>query len=142
MSSDCWFTPPDLFEQIEAEHGPFDLDPAADPRADVWGRIPNHWTVDDDGLSKPWHGRVFVNPPYSRVRPWVEKAIEEVVHARRATRVAMLVNACTDTAWWWRAIDTGAAPTFLRGRVQFLRPDGEIGGSPRYGSAVLVWRSP
>jgi hypothetical protein len=34
-----------------------------------------HFTPADDGLSLPWHGSVFANPPYGReLRRWVRKA--------------------------------------------------------------------
>jgi hypothetical protein len=54
--------------------GPFDLDPAAaDPRP--WDCAQHNYTAADDGLSQPWHGRVFLNPPFNRyeVGRWIER---------------------------------------------------------------------
>jgi DNA N-6-adenine-methyltransferase (Dam) len=69
-TDDEWTTPRDLFEALEAEFG-FDLDPSATPENALCGR---YFTREDDGLSRPWTGRVFVNPPYSDLEPWVAKA--------------------------------------------------------------------
>lgn len=67
---DEWFTPMEIIEAL----GPFDLDPAC-------GRLcPNktatvQYGPRENGLKKPWHGRVWLNPPFSNVRPFVDKLI-------------------------------------------------------------------
>lgn len=135
-----WYTPRELFETIAAEHGPFDLDPCADPRSPIWPLVPAHWTREDDGLAQAWHGRVFLNPPYGRaIAKWTHKAALEVA-AGRASLVACLVPARTDTAWWHAAKAAGAEATYLAGRVRFMRPDGTRGDSAGFPSAVLVFR--
>lgn len=59
-----------------------------------------HYTVAEDGLSRPRHGRVFMNPPYGReVGLWVAKLAAEV-EAGHVTEVITLVSARTDTVWW------------------------------------------
>ena len=55
-----WATPDDLFAQLNDHFGPFTLDPCA--TADN-AKCPTYYTKADDGLSKPWNGRVFMNPP-------------------------------------------------------------------------------
>ncbi|WP_267901234.1 DNA N-6-adenine-methyltransferase, partial [Dulcicalothrix desertica] len=61
--SDNWYTPPYIVELVVQVLGEIDLDPCAE----VGKKIParEHYTIDFDGLSKQWHGRVFLNPPYS-----------------------------------------------------------------------------
>ena len=64
VSPDEWYTPRWIIDTL----GPFDLDPCAPP-ADVrpYEIAPTAYTRDDDGLSREWHGTVWMNPPYSRV---------------------------------------------------------------------------
>lgn len=135
-----WYTPPDLFELASAAYGPFDLDPAADPRSPIWPLVERHWTVADDGLAQPWEGAVWVNPPYGRtIGDWTRKAAAEVA-AGRASVVVMLVPARTDTRWWVEAIEAGAEAEYLEGRVRFVLPDGKrLAGAP-FPSALLVFR--
>src|SRR5215217_4831933 len=53
-----WPTPPDVFEALDAEFGPFDLDPCATPEN---AKCKRYFTLSDDGLAQDWTGRVFVN---------------------------------------------------------------------------------
>ena len=58
-------------------------------RARVRARV--HLTEEDDGLSVPWRGTVFVNPPYGRtLATWVAKAHSEVESGQARTVVALL----------------------------------------------------
>ena len=49
---DEWLTPQNILSAL----GPFDLDPCA-PINRPWDMAARHYTVADDGLSKPWAGR-------------------------------------------------------------------------------------
>lgn len=54
----------------------FDLDPAA-PAGGPW-HVPcrAYYDVTADGLAQPWHGLVWLNPPYSRMTPWADRMLE------------------------------------------------------------------
>ena len=60
-----WPTPREFFDKCAEEFGPFDLDPCA-PVNRPWEMAATHYTMHDDGLNRPWHGRVWCNPPYGR----------------------------------------------------------------------------
>lgn len=113
-TTDDWLTPPDLLRRL----GRFDLDPCTPIDPMPWQTADLRFSLDDDGLALPWTGRVWLNPPYSNVAPWVRKL-------RRHGNGIALVFARTETAWWhdeiWHSAD---AILFLRGRLTFLRPDG------------------
>lgn len=98
--------------------GPFDLDPcAADPRP--WDCAATNYTEADDGLSLPWFGNVFLNPPFNRydVGRWTKRLAD---HGRGIA----LLHARTEAEWFrpiWRDAD---AILFMYRRIKFYRPDG------------------
>ena len=72
-STDEYYTPISLFAYLGLT---FDLDVAA-PKGGIH-YIPAlaHYSEEDDGLAQPWVGRVWMNPPYSAPKLWVEKFID------------------------------------------------------------------
>lgn len=119
--------------------GDFDLDAAAD---DDNHKAPGYLTEEDDALSQPWWGRVWCNPPYQDIDPWVEHAIREV-DAGRAEVVVMLLPARTGTEWYARARASGLCRIEpIRGRVQFLAADGQPWKGNFEWSVVLVIARP
>jgi len=115
MLSDTWLTPPWILDAL----GDFDLDPCAAPLPRLRPTAARHITRPDNGLSATWHGRIWLNPPYSReaVR-WITKLAD---HGEGTA----LVFARTETSWfvnqvWQRA----SSLLFLHGRVRFLTADG------------------
>ena len=77
------------------------------------------YTSDDDGLSMPWEGGVWCNPPYGReISSWVKKAYEESQKEYNSF-VLMLLPARTDTKWWWDWVQGKATLFFIKGRVKF-----------------------
>lgn len=84
---DCWQTPLWLFDALDIEFG-FWLDSAASDK----NALCAHWlTESDDALNSDWisHGAIWNNPPYSNIRPWVEKAAKQCIQQRQT--VVMLV---------------------------------------------------
>lgn len=151
--SDRWGTPGKdsggLFDQISDVFGPFDLDPCAEAwnaKAPVWFGPTNEDPAKDDGLNMMlcWAGNVFVNPPFSRkkkmpIEPWINKAWDEV-QMGHASQVVMLIPARTETRIWHDVIWPHAAViAFIKGRVNFMRPDGTTGPAP-FPSAIVVFR--
>ncbi len=128
----------------------FDLDVAACEEAHC---APRYYTAKDDGLAQPWGGRVWCNPPYSDIAPWVAKAWEEML-AGRCELVAMLLPATrTEQPWWqehvepyregWTLNGVGVRSRFLPGRQSFGIPGNPLGvgvGSPPFGVVLLIWR--
>lgn len=111
-----WYTPPELIACVVATLGRIDLDPCSNVgRPNV--PAASHFTVDHDGLSLPWSGLVYMNPPYGDgIGRWVEKLRAEYL-AGNVTAAIALVPARTDTAWF-AALRDGAI-CFVRGRLRF-----------------------
>ena len=80
--------------------GGIDLDPSWHPDSPVRARIT--YTADDDGLTRPWRGRVYLNPPYGRtIDGWIAKLVAD--HAGGdITEAIALLPARTDTGWFRR----------------------------------------
>ena len=122
-------TPDDLFARLNAEFH-FTLDAAA---SSLNAKCAKFFTIADDGLSQSWQGHVvWLNPPYSQSRRWVEKAYLE--SAMGATVVCLLPSA-TDTQWWHEYVAKGEI-RFLRGRVQFK---GMPSNAPFPSVIVVFW---
>lgn len=59
-----WYSPDDIVTAARAVFGgAIDLDPASHLEANARIRARRIYTVKDDGLSKRWRGRVYLNPP-------------------------------------------------------------------------------
>lgn len=76
-----WLTPPELYEKLNAEFGPFDFDPCPYP-------LPPGF----DGLTCEWGKCNYVNPPFGSIihmgkkkgpTAWVRKAIQEHKKGKR-----------------------------------------------------------
>jgi len=74
MDKDEWLTPPEILAAL----GEFDLDPCACSAPRPWPTAKQHLTRADDGLTAPWYGRVWLNPPYGTanvVGPWMRRMV-------------------------------------------------------------------
>lgn len=109
-----WYTPPLVFAALGLA---FDLDPCSPGAAVVpWIPARSHYTRREDGLMHPWHGRVWLNPPYGRgIERWLER------FAAHRHGIA-LIFARTDTGWFHRYATRADALCFTRGRIPFVSP--------------------
>lgn len=129
-ATDEWSTPNDYYAQVCAVFGPFDTDPCCTLDS---AKAKNFFTKADDGLSKPWKGRVWMNPPYGRtIGEWMKKAYEE--SRTNASVVVCLVPARTDTKWWHDYATKGII-IFIRGRLKF----GDAKNAAPFPSALVVF---
>lgn len=143
---DDWRTPPELYARLDREFG-FRWDAACTvhnclaPRGSYLGP----WW--GDALSSPWptDGPIWLNPPYSNVKPWLSRAREAGLHVP----VVCLLPADTSTRWWWDFVACSAYEVrFLRGRVRIHVADGagihktKGGGGSTIGPSAIVVYSP
>lgn len=108
--NDRYLTPLDLI----AACGVFDLDPCGAPGHPTAGTV---WTPEEvgDGLSLPWFGRVWLNPPYGRtIDQWVTRLM---IHGHGVA----LIPCTPDTRLWQNVIlPQASAVLFVRGRIRYL----------------------
>lgn len=121
----AWQTPPELFDPLHAEFS-FDLDGAAGTDNAL---LPEASTPDHP---VSWAGRkVFCNPPWSNIAPFVEQAVE-------AKTAVLLVPARTNARWFHRALELGASVRFFPKRPKFHR-GGQIKWNSPVDCLLLVW---
>lgn len=127
-----WITPKWVVDAL----GPFDLDPCAHPEQ-PWPLASRQYTVEDDGLSQPWEGRVWLNSPYGpEVGTWLRRL------ADHGNGIA-IVFARTETAWFREQVWSRAdGILLLHGRLHFCYPNGERAAGNSGGPLCLVAYGP
>ena len=125
---DDWTTPQDFFDVLNEEFH-FDLDVCA---SDTNHKCDEYFTKEQDGLSQPWHGFVWCNPPYGReIGKWA-KAVSEYEGGG-----VMLMPARTDTRWFHDYIYHKATEIrFVKGRLKF----GEYKCDAPFPSMVVIFK--
>lgn len=129
-TTDVWLTPPELIHAL----GEFDLDPcAACDRP--WNTAQHHYCIHDDGLTQPWSGLVWMNPPYGRqTGVWLDRL------AKHPDGGIALVFARTDTAWAHDSVfGVATSALFMRGRIRFHRANGERANQPAAPSWLIAY---
>lgn len=113
VQSDEHYTPKILFDALNLR---FDLDVCAPENGVPWIPANKSYSIKDDGLSQNWQGLIWLNPPYSKPSPWVDKFIQH------NNGIALCV--VSRSIWFmnlWNAAD--AIVPFPR-TWKFERPDG------------------
>ena len=130
-----WFTPVEFLEAARDVLGGFDLDPASSEQANETVKAAEFFTLETDGLSRDWHGRVWLNPPYAQpaVAEFIAKLVEEY-NAGHVEAAILLTHNYTDTAWFHLLAGAATAICFTRGRVKFESPTGDV-AAPTQGQA-------
>lgn len=143
-------TLPDFFAPLNAARR-FTVDAAA---SDENALLPRYWTKRDNAIAQSWGAeRVWCNPPFSGLEPWVEKAWVEMVDGT-CESVTMLLpaNRC-EQGFWQRHVEPyrDGAPfhgvrlttEFLPGRMRFGFHESRIlpvkGDRPPFGCVLLRW---
>jgi hypothetical protein len=120
QKSDHWSTPAATKAELYGEFG-LNFDPCP-------------LKSSDDGLKIKWSGRVFCNPPYSRIAEFLKKGLYHLAHGD-CELLLYLIPARTDTAWFHDYCAKGEI-RFLRGRLKF----GNAKFSAPFPSMVVVFR--
>lgn len=131
-ATDQWATPQAFFDELDKEFH-FTLDVCALPEN---AKCSNFYTPQMDGLSQPWKGRVWCNPPYGKeIGQWVRRAYLAVT-TECAEVVVMLLPARTDTRWFHEYIYGKAEIRFVKGRLKF----GDSKNAAPFPSMVVIFR--
>jgi ParB family transcriptional regulator, chromosome partitioning protein len=137
--SNEWYTHPKYIDAARRVMGGIDLDPASCATANLLVKATTYYDQEADGLSQPWFGRVWLNPPYGRAcHPFVKKLVEEY-ETGRVTEAILLVNGNgNDTLWFQPLYDYVLC--FSAGRPKFIPGDAENKKSgPAHGSCFVYF---
>jgi len=133
-----WYTPGEYVDAARAVLGGIDLDPASCEQANEVVRAAEFFTEQDDGLSREWCGRVWLNPPYGRLCPQFVAKLTGEYEAGRVSEAILLVSAyATETAWFQPLLDERPI-CFTSRRIAFFSPSGR-GSSSTHGSALVYF---
>jgi hypothetical protein len=125
-----WYTPKWVFDELGLE---FDLDPSSPHDMETAVPAKNKYTLFDDGLKKPWHGRVWLNPPYGQSTPiWIRRMIHH-------NNGVALVFSRTDTAWCQEAMKAASAMLFISGRIEFVPGHENAHKKSRCGAGTVIF---
>lgn len=135
-----WYTPAEYIAAAREVMGGIDLDPATSEAAQQTVQAAQYYTAKDDGLSLSWHGRVWLNPPYSQplIGQFIGKLSSEY-ETGGVEQAIMVTNNCTDTEWFHRAVRLASMMCFPRGRIRFANPERPTGESPLQGQTFFYY---
>ena len=122
--SDNRFTARTLVKAVEYSFGKISFDPCWHPASAVKPKAYFDVREGHDGLLDEWSGGVvFVNPPWSNQKKWIERAYDQWLKGNVGT-VICLVPSKTDTDLFHDILAKDADIFFLRRRPRFSKVDG------------------
>lgn len=142
-------TDPELFRKLNLRFD-FTVDVAASAENT---QCKNYYDEAANGLLIDWSGeRVWCNPPYSDIRPWVEKTWSEFEQETQPWLVVMLLPANRTEQGWWQDLieprrdktDSILSVEFLRGRQRFIHAGKTAIGPnerPPFGCCLAIWEN-
>jgi len=135
-----WYTPAVIVEAARAVLGTIDLDPASCARANEIVQAHRYYTREDDGLTQPWEGRLWMNPPYAHplIEQFVDKLLDSLAVGTVSAAIA-ITNNTTDVGWFHALGRMASAICLCTGRVHFWQtnPDVREINGPLQGQAIF-----
>lgn len=126
-TTDDWYTPEWVFDGLGLT---FDLDVAAPEGGLEWVPAREYYTESDDGLSQPWFGLVWCNPPYSTPAAWCYKWADY-------PEGLILLRADLSTGGPYVAFETAHAMWVPKRRLSFVNGFGGQSSSVTFSSVLL-----
>jgi hypothetical protein len=108
-----WYTPRWLVDLVIRVLGRIDLDPCSNSRTQPNVPARRHFTVHEDGLSREWSGRVFMNPPHgAQLSAWIRKLKSE--HEAGCSSCARMSETVSVPSRTGRLCDEELGPRFRK----------------------------
>lgn len=117
-----WWTPKKFIDLVTATMGGIDLDPASCAAANEIVGAKTFYDQNTDGLTQPWTGRVWMNPPYGKATKFfIVKLLDEFTKGNVTQAITLLSVNTVDRGWFKPLWDHTVCFTY--GRVKFTSPD-------------------
>ena len=124
-----WYTPPRFIELVREVLGTVDLDPASCATAQGWIQASTFYTKEQDGLSQPWFGKVYCNPPYGseEVRLMARRFLLHAIALYQAGTInsAIFLLNRTGAEWYRHALQSVCAICEVHKRIPFIDAEGK-----------------
>jgi phage N-6-adenine-methyltransferase len=120
-NTDEHYTPKEVIDAVLACFGSIDLDPCSNEPTDGSPNVPAGWHFiqEDDGLNRNWVAlTLYMNPPYSDVKRWINKLTEEYESGHVQQAIA-LVKADPSTRWFQQIWESAEVVCFVDHRLRF-----------------------
>lgn len=116
--TDTWITPKYITEAL----GEFDLDPCAHTEM-PWTHAKQNFTVNENGLTQKWFGRVWLNPPFNQyqIANWMEKM------SQHKNGIMLISAACETKRFYDHVWSKAHSILFMDHRPYFHLPNGSRG---------------
>lgn len=133
-----YYTPQEIIEAARRVLGYFDLDPASSVAANKRIGAKQFYTESDDGLSKPWFGKIWMNHPFGKKSNprWIGKLVASNQNGF-VPEALCLTYACTSEKWFQPLLFRPQC--FLCPRTNFILPDGKVKKGVTKGSVVTYF---
>ena len=140
-----WYTPKEIIYKVTQVIGPIELDPASAPLPQRYIQAARYYTIQDDGLSKPWEAwSLFLNPPYGKTGSksnqdiWMTYLISQLSTVRECIALTKTVPGYV----WWDTLFRGRWPGELcitEDRLSFINSDGYIWDKSKAASSLWYY---
>ncbi|CAL2091890.1 Phage N-6-adenine-methyltransferase [Tenacibaculum sp. 190524A05c] len=132
VKSNEHYTPSYVFEALDTS---FDLDVACPiDMQHITVPTTRYFNKYHDGLRTGWIGFVWMNPPFGNQKnkyEWIYKFV------RHGNGVALMPDR-TSAPWWQYFANNVDAILFVKGKIKFVQPNGEIAKSPTTGTTLFA----
>lgn len=139
VSIDDFYTNQIVIDAAREVLGEIDLDPASHSIANEVVKAKKIFTMHDNGLNHPWHGRVWLNPPFSQWQEWIPKILSEWRSGRVDAMCILSANRTTSARYFEPIKSTCVSSCSFNGRIPFW--GGLATSSPDDGHTVYFFGS-
>lgn len=163
-----YYTPSEILSLVREVMGEIDLDPASCAIANETVQADMFFTKEDDGLSKPWKGKVWMNHPFHKgEKACAKKCKKKKCDPKNAKgRGHCITEDIPSNLEWINKLDSEykcgnvtealcitfssmsegwmwpllhQLQCFPKGRIHYRKPDGTVDGSATKGSVITYF---